>query len=135
MRQTQILTGKFTSGEGAKGNFTGYNAKGERIFINKQAMQAIGLDDDKKIATALPIFAIIDTKEFETRDDDDKPTGVMFKRLQALSVFKTAEAMTSAVNADDKFEIDAQSELKDYASTKGIKLTPAMVESFANASI
>ena len=121
MKQTQINSGKFTTAEGSKGNFTGYNAKGERIFINKRQMSSIGVTKDAEVK--FPFYALIDTKKITTRDENGEITNVKVDRLQALSVFKTVSELTQAVNADIMLEIAAASELKTVATAAGLNET------------
>lgn len=121
MKQTQINSGKFTAAEGSKGNFTGYNAKGERIFVNKLQMAGIGCSKDADVK--FPFYALIDIKQINTRDEDGVITDVKVDRLQALSVFKTAAELTQAVNADVMLEISAAAELKTAATAAGLNDT------------
>jgi hypothetical protein len=118
MRQTQILSGKFSSGEGRKGNFSGYNAAGERIFFHKSQMEALGFNTDKDIT--FPFYALVDNKPMKTRDEDGKITDVLTDRLQALSVFKTAAELTAAVNADFALNLDAAKARKEMATAAGL---------------
>ena len=118
MRQTQILSGNFSSGEGRKGNFSGYNAAGERIFFHKTQMEALGFKTDQDIT--FPLYALVDKKPMKTRDADGAITDVLTDRLQALSVFKTAEALTAAVNADFALSLDAAKARKEMATAAGL---------------
>lgn len=118
MRQTQILSGKFATGDKQQGNFTGYNAAGERIFIHKAQMESLGFIVDKDIT--FPFYALIDIKPMQTRDEDGKLTNVLTDRLKALSVFKTAEALTAAVNADFALSLDAAKARKEMATAAGL---------------
>lgn len=130
MKSTKILSGKFANGDGQKGNFTGYNSAGKRIFIHKAQMESIGMKDDKDFK---PFFALVDEREIQTRDVNGDLTDVLVKRLQALSVFKTQEELIDAVNADAKIEIAAALDLKATASTAG--LTDAQLNSLLAAAI
>ena len=118
VRQTQILSGKFASGDKQKGNFTGYNAAGERIFIHKAQMEAVGFNtaDDVKF----PFFALIATKPIQTRDANGDITEVVVDRLQALSLFKSAAELTAAVNADFALSLDAAKARKEMATAAGL---------------
>ncbi len=117
MKSTKILSGKFANGEGQKGNFTGYNAKGQRIFIHKAQMEALGWAKD---ADVQPFYALVDEKDIQTRDANGELTDVLVKRLQALSVFKTQEELVDALNADAKIEVAAALDLKATASSAGL---------------
>lgn len=116
-RQTTILSGKF-AGEGSKGNFTGYNAKGERIFIHKAQMESLGVKNEKDLK--FPFFSIIGDKDIQTRDEAGELTNVLVSRLQALSVFKTREEMLEAINSDAMLELDAKAALATKASAAGL---------------
>lgn len=116
-RQTKITSGKFATGEGSKGNFTGYNAKGERVFIHKAQMESIGMSKNEDFK---PFYALIDEKDIQTRDENGELTDIMVKRLQALSVFKSAEDLISAVNADSLLEIQAKQALVASAKSSGL---------------
>lgn len=131
MRKTQILSGKFTTGEGQKGNYTAYNSKGERIFIHKNQMESLGWKADADVA--LPFFALIDERDIQTRDENGQLTDVLVKRLQALSIFKTDSALIAACNADAKLEIAAADDLKTMASSAG--LTESQVNSLLAVAI
>lgn len=130
MKSTKILSGKFANGDGQKGNFTGYNAGGQRIFIHKNQMDTIAMKTDKDFA---PFFALIDNREIQTRDADGELTNVVVSRLQALSVFKTQEDLFDANNADAKLEIGSALDLQSYATSAG--LSQASVDSILAASI
>lgn len=117
MRQTQILSGKFSSGADAKGNFSGYNAGGERIFIHKAQMEAAGFTDGN---VKFPFYALIANKPIQTRDANGDITEVMVDRLQALSVFTTDEALTAAVNADYALTLKAAAARKEMATAAGL---------------
>ena len=129
-KSTQILSGNFSAGEGKKGNFTGYNAKGEKIFVHKAQMETLGFKTDKDVK---PFFAVIGEREINPMDEDGKPTNVLVKRLQALSVFTTSEALIKAVNSDAVLEIQAKAALKTEATAVG--LTEKSLEALLNASI
>lgn len=130
MKSTKILSGKFANGEGQKGNFTGYNASGKRIFIHKAQMEAIGMKEDKDFK---PFFALVDEREIQTRDANGELTDVLVKRLQALSCFKTEAELVDAVNADAKIDIAIALDLKATASTAG--LTESQVNSLLASAI
>lgn len=130
MKSTKILNGKFANGEGQKGNFTGYNAGGQRIFIHKAQMESLGYKTD---ADVKPFFALVDSKDIQTRDANGELTDVLVKRLQALSCFKTQEELIEAVNSDAKIEIAVALDLKTTASSAG--LTDAQMNSLLASAI
>lgn len=137
-KQTQILSGNFAAGSDAKGkpkagNFSGYNAKGERIFVHKAAMEALGFKSDADLKGKFPLFAIVGERDINTRDENGEVTTVTTKRLQALSVFTKREDMTNAVNADKLFEIQAAAALANEVKVSG--LTPEQFKALAEAAI
>ena len=131
MKTTAILSGNFSTGENAKGNFSGYNSKGERFFIFKQQMEGAGMAETKDVK--YPFFALIAEREIETRDDAGELTGIMVKRTQATAVFKTMEECKVASNADAKLEIEIAEDLTTFATSKGF--TTEQVNSLLNVSI
>jgi len=67
MTSTTIIRGNFATKDKQKGNFTGYNASGDQIFIPKKMMN----DDlkwkvDKDVT--FPFFAIFNTKTIGVTD-------------------------------------------------------------------
>lgn len=118
MKATTILSGNFSTGDGALGNFSGYNASGKRIFIFKAQMEALGFKETKDLK--LPFFALMDVREIETRDDSGELTGTMVKRTQATAIFKTMEELISAKNSDAIIEIKSASALATEATTAGL---------------
>lgn len=118
MKQTKILAGNFATGEGNKGNFSGYNPKGERIFIHKRAMASLGYTKDEDVK--FPFFAIVGEREIQTVDADGNLTDEKVMRKQAFSVFKTAEEMTSAYNSEEEFDLQAKVALAKTAKASGL---------------
>ena len=130
MKSTKILSGKFANGEGQKGNFTGYNSKGERIFIHKTQMESIGMKAD---ADFKPFFALTDEKEIQTRDLNGDLTEVLVARLQALSVFKTIAELLEAENSDFELNVASTNYRKSIATSAG--LSDSQVASILEVSI
>lgn len=140
--EATILSGKFTTGDTAKGNFTAYNEAGDRIFIHKSQMESLGWKADKDVV--FPFYAIMDEKDINTRDDNGELTDVLVKRLQALSVFKTQDALVEASVSGAKIssaitlqkrllELDSMVQFKAKADSAG--LTETMVNALVSASI
>jgi hypothetical protein len=130
MKSTKILSGKFANGVGQQGNFTGYNTKGERIFIHKTQIESIGIKTD---ADFKPFFALVDNKPIATRDVNGDLTDVMVDRMQALSIFKTMEDLLSAENSDYEMSVASANYRKSIATTAG--LSEADVKSLLTLSI
>lgn len=115
---TEILSGSFTSGEGKKGNFTAYNANGERIFVHKNTMESLGLKKNEDVK--FPFYAITDDKDIQTRDENGELSGVMVSRLQALSVFKTEDEMLDAFTSSERLAIKAKARVQSVAKDSGL---------------
>jgi len=130
MKSTKIVTGKFANGDNQKGNFTGYNASGKRIFIHKAQMESLGYKTD---ADVKPFFALVDEREIQTRDANGELTDVLVKRLQAMSCFKTEAELVDAVNADAKIDIAIALDLKATAGSAG--LTESQLNSLLASAI
>lgn len=130
MKSTKILSGKFANAEGQKGNFTGYNSAGERIFIHKSQMETIKMKAD---ADFKPFFALTDEKDIQTRDANGELTDTTVKRLQALSVFTTLEELMSAENSDFELKIASNKYRNNLASTSG--LNEAQINALMEVSI
>ena len=113
MRKTQINSGNFST----NGNFSGYNSKGERIFIHKNQMAGLGFTKAEDLK--FPLFAIIDTKSIMARDADGNPT-IATDRLQALSVFTSMDSLISAANADTLMEIESSKQIAQAATAAGL---------------
>jgi hypothetical protein len=137
----QILSGNFATGKDAngkdkKGNFSGYNEDGQRIFISKQLMESLGLKDDASLKDAngafKPFFCIYDEREIPAPDADGALT-LTAKRVQATSLFTTEDAMINAFYASERRKIVGQGGLKTLATTVG--LSDASVNAILNASI
>lgn len=118
MKATTILSGNFSTGDGALGNFSGYNSSGKRIFIFKQQMEGAGFKEDKDVK--YPFFALMAEREIETRDDSGELTGVMVKRTQATAVFTTMDKLIEAKNSDAIIEIKSAAALATEATTAGL---------------
>lgn len=134
MRTTKIISGAFTE----KGNFSGYNGKGERIFVHKRTMESLGLtknEDLKKDNKFQPLFAIIDEKAINpvNTETGQVDTTVTVQRLQALSIFLTQEELIDAKNSDALMEIESQKQLSNAVSSAG--LTQAQLDVILSASI
>jgi hypothetical protein len=67
MTSTSIIRGKFAKGDKQKGNFTGWNASGEQIFIPK-AMMNDDLKWKKDEDVKFPFFAIFNTQTIGVTD-------------------------------------------------------------------
>ena len=113
----QILSGNFSKSEGSKGNFSGYDAEGNRIFINKAQMAGIKIEKD---ADVKPFYALVAEREIQTRDADGELSNVTTLRLQATSVFLTEAELFNAKNSAARLNLGAALDLQKTASSAGL---------------
>lgn len=130
MKQTLITAGNF-AGADSKGNFSGYNPAGQRIFINKKAMESLGWTKDADVK--YPFYAIVGEREFNTLDENGEPTDKTFTRLQALSVYGKKEDMITAFNSEAALAIEAKVALATTAKSSG--LTEKAVDALLAAAV
>lgn len=101
-------------------NYTGYNAKGDRIHIPARQIEALGFSKEN-----LPkeLFALTDTKTFQKIDATTKqPTGETFSRVQACSIFKTKEEMFAAKNDERLLDAECEANFVKSATALGLKV-------------
>jgi hypothetical protein len=127
---TQILSGNFSKGENAKGNFSGYDSEGDRIFIFKAQMEGLGIKTD---ADFKPFFALVKAKPIQVRDAEGELTDVIEQRLQATAVFKTEAELYNAKNSSKRLELGAMLDLQKTASASG--LSESQMDALLSASI
>lgn len=114
MRKISILSGNFS----ANGNYSGYNAQGERVFIAKRQMEQLGFKADGDVK--FPFYCLAQNKEYGEVDENNQPTGKTFSRLTAGSVFKDKASMINASIEDRLLDIEAEVALKSAATTAGL---------------
>ena len=120
MKNLSIVSGNFS----ANGNFSGYTAFGERLFIHKTQMATFGLKDLE--LPKFPFFCIGDVKEIGQLDENSKPkmnadgTPLTIKRLQALSVFPSEEAIRQAHVNVKMLDINIKKAVVEAASAAGL---------------
>lgn len=133
MKNFAIHSGNFS----AKGNFTGYTALGEKLFIHKSQMNGLGWSkqDDVKF----PFYAIGTVRQIGQLDENAQPkmnadgTAVLVDRLQALSVFATKEALTSAHVDTATLDIEIKQAVTSQAKSAG--LTDSAINSLLSVAI
>ena len=134
MKNFAIHSGNFSSG---KGNFSGYTALGERIFIHKNQMN--GLNWTKQDDVKFPFYAIGAVKQIGQLDENAQPkmnadgSAVLVDRLQALSVFATKDALTSA--HVDTATLDIEIKQAVTAQAKSAGLTESAINSLLSVAI
>jgi hypothetical protein len=114
MKTVTFISGKFTD----NGNFSGYNASGERFHVPGRAMESINLK--KGDAINFPIYALVVERTFDKLDAEGNTTGEKFTREQAGSVFTTEQAMFDALNGDKLLSKKAEADYKAKASAIGL---------------
>lgn len=114
MKQVAILNGNWST----NGNFSGYNAAGERIHIPGRQFESLGITRDSQID--FPLYALVVTREFSRLDADGKPTEEKFTRAQAGSIFKTKQAMIAAANADKLLAVETAKALQTEVKAAGL---------------
>lgn len=122
MRNFTIQSGSFSAG---KGHFTAYSAKGEKVFVHKRIMDSLGFN--KTVSPTFPLYAIVNKEEITPWGDDGKPImeadGVTVHkewREQALSIFKTKEAMIEAYVDDATLDIEIKQAISVKATASGL---------------
>lgn len=133
MKNFVINSGSFS----ANGNFSGYTAIGQRLFIHKTQMNGLGL-----VAGALPSFpfyAIGDTKMIGQLDAqgvaavNTDGSLVQVPRLQALSIFATREGLTAAHVDTATLDIEIKQAVVSAATSAG--LTVEAINAVLQASL
>ena len=124
---TAILSGNFTT----NGNFSGYNAAGDRIHIPARQMESLGLNKDSKIK--FPLYSLVRQREFSSVDTNGQPTGEKFTRAQSGSIFLNEEDMIAAANADDLLKLKTKANLATQAKSTG--LTDSVINSLLTVAI
>lgn len=120
MKNFAIHSGNFS----ANGNFSGYTALGERLFIHKTQMNGLGWTANEQVK--FPFYAIGAEKMIGQLDANGQPavnadgTAVQVARLQALSIFPTKEAMISAHVDTATLDIEIKSAVKQSATAAGL---------------
>lgn len=126
----EILSGNFSKGEKSKGNFSGYDSEGNRIFIFKAQMESLSMTKD---ADFKPFYALVANRPIQTRDAEGELTDVLVDRLQATAVFKTEAELFNAKNSSERLRIGAMVDLQKTASSAG--LTDSQVKALLEVAI
>lgn len=128
MNSYRIISGAFTTGEGAQGNFSGYTALGKRIHIFKRQMEALGYTaDNAPTAEDFPLFVIAEEKLIPKLDKNRQPltdptTGEQLTsvRLTATAVFKNKEEIVDACVEESTLGAEIKDSIAKAASSKGL---------------
>ena len=133
MKNFAIHSGNFSK----KGNFTGYTALGEKLFIHNSQMNGLGWAKQEDVK--FPFYAIGAVRQIGQLDENGQPkinpdgTAVLVDRLQALSVFATKDALTSAHVDTATLDIEIKQAVTSQAKSAG--LTDAAINSLLSVAI
>ena len=133
MKNFAIHSGTFS----AKGNFTGYTALGEQLFIHKSQMNSLGWTKQEDVK--FPFYAIGGVKMIGELDASGKPAVnadgslVQKPRLQALSVFGDKTSLTQAHVDTATLDIEIKQAVSAQAKSAG--LTESAIESLLSVAI
>jgi hypothetical protein len=122
MKNYAITSGKFTT----KGNFTGYNALGERVHVHAAQMASLGWKKDEDLAGKFPFYAVAAIKQIGQLDEEGNPkTGeggvaILVDRLTATSVFATKQALIDARVDDATLNVEIGSAVAGKAKAAGL---------------
>jgi hypothetical protein len=134
MKNFAIHSGNFSTG---KGNFTGYTALGEKLFIHKSQMNGLGWTKQEDVK--FPFYAIGAVRQIGQLDTNGQPkvnadgTPVLVDRLQALSIFPNKEALTSAHVDTATLDIEIKQAVSAQAKSAG--LTESAINSLLSVAI
>ena len=132
MQKTNILRGTWS----AKGNFTGKNISGERIFISKSLMSDLGYkpgDDAKGFAVAYKTEMIGQLDANNEALVDSEGVAIKVPRVEATAVFRTIDELTDAFASEGQIDIDIKRKVMSSAKSAG--LTEKAVESLLSVAI
>lgn len=135
MKRVQILSGNFATGEGKKGNYSGYDKDNERYFISQRLMASNGWATDKEVV--LPFWANTGVKQIGQLNAEGEPltlngVPVLVDRTQVLSIFKTREDLVNSEIDTASIEIDIASGIR--AKGKSAGLTEDVLQALLTAS-
>lgn len=125
MKNYAIVSGKFT----ANGNFTGYDALGERVHVHKNQMNSAGWKEDKDLTGKFPFYVIATVKQITPFDEEGKPktnadgSPALVDRLTASSVFTSKEGLTNARVDVLTLDIEIAQAVKASATKAGLTET------------
>ncbi len=120
MKNYVITSGSFTT----NGNFSGYNALGERVHFHKRQMEALKWTKNEEVK--FPFFAIGAVKQIGQLDEQNEPklnsdgSPVLIDRLTALSAFATKTELITAHVDSQTIDIEIKSAVVGVAKTSGL---------------
>ena len=123
MKNVKIISGNFTEA----GNYSAYDNKGTRYFVNKRVMENNGWSSDTDVT--LPFFANVVTKPIGQLDANGEPlvdangVAVTVLRDQITCIYKTKEALIADAIEEVALDIEIQSAIQAHATTAGLSQT------------
>ena len=120
MKNYVITSGSFTT----NGNFSGYNALGERVHFHKRQMEALKWVKNEDVK--YPFFAIGAVKQIGQLDENNEPktntdgSAVLVDRLTALSAFATKAELIAAHVDSSTIEIEIKGAIAGVAKSSGL---------------
>ena len=123
MKNVKIISGNFTEA----GNYSAYDNKGTRYFVNKRVMENNGWSTEADVT--LPFFANVVTKPIGQLDSNGEPlvdsngVAVTVLRDQITCIYKTKEALIQDAIDEVSLDIDIQSAIQAHATTAGLSQT------------
>lgn len=133
MKNYVITSGSFTEA----GNFSGYNALGERVHFHKRQMEALKWVKNEDVK--YPFYAIGAVKQIGQLDENNDPklnsdgTPILVDRLTALSAFATKAELVAAHVDNSTLEIEIKGAIATTAKSAG--LNEKAVEMLLAASV
>ena len=123
MKNVKIISGNFSEA----GNYSAYDNKGTRFFVNKRIMDNNGWTKDADVT--LPFFANVITKAIGQLDANGEPlidangVAVTVLRDQVTCIYKTKEALIQDAVDEVSLDIDIQSAIQAHATSAGLSQT------------
>lgn len=120
MKNYVITSGNFTD----NGNFSGYNALGERLHIHKRQMESLKWSKNEDVK--FPFFAIGGVKQIGQFDENNEPklnsdgSPVLVDRLTATSVFATKAELVAAHVDVATLEVEIKGAIAITAKSAGL---------------
>jgi hypothetical protein len=129
---TNITSGKWSE----KGNFTGKDITGEKIFISKDLMASLGFQpgDNAKDFSCAYMHNLIGQLDEKGNEKVDTITGEPVKslRIEATAIFTSEDAMHDAFASRDSHAFRVRAKVE--ASAKSAGLTESAINSLLSVA-
>ena len=117
---TDITSGKWSE----KGNFTGKDITGEKIFISKDLMASLGFQpgDNAKDFSCAYMHNLIGQLDEKGNEKVDTITGEPVKslRIEATALFESTDAMHEAFASRESHSFKVQAKVQASAKSAGL---------------